>query len=111
MSKKSKNESGGIKGFLSRAGKSFYSGGLFAKDTSLWLSEKLLKVGFVIATTSLVTLMPLIYEISREGQMIENEKVMVKDFRSQGYSDRQLQEIGFCEPAMQRAPSVMGKGI
>jgi len=38
--------------------------------------------------------------------MIETEKQQVKDFRSQGYSDRQLQEIGFCEAAIRRAPSV-----
>jgi len=39
-------------------------------------------------------------------KMIENEKQQVKDFRSQGYSDRQLQEIGFCEASIRRAPSV-----
>ena len=39
-------------------------------------------------------------------QMIETEKQQVKDFRGQGYSDRQLQEIGFCDSAIQRAPSV-----
>ena len=39
-------------------------------------------------------------------QMIETEKQQVKDFRSQGYSDRQLQEIGFCEASIRRAPSV-----
>ena len=38
--------------------------------------------------------------------MIETEKQQVKDFRGQGYSDRQLQEIGFCEAAIQRAPDV-----
>jgi len=50
--------------------------------------------------------MPLIFEIAREGQMIENEKVQVKDLRNQGYADRQLVEMGFCEAAVRRAPSV-----
>uniref|UniRef100_A0A7S2SD82 Mitochondrial import receptor subunit TOM22 homolog n=1 Tax=Eucampia antarctica TaxID=49252 RepID=A0A7S2SD82_9STRA len=110
MVKKMKASSpGGIKGFLSRAGRSFYAGGIFAKEKSLWLSEKMLKVGFVIATTSLVVLMPLIFEIAREGQMIENERVVVKDLRSQGYSDRQLGEMGFCDTAVKRAPSVAVK--
>ena len=39
-------------------------------------------------------------------QMIEVERSQVKDLRGQGYADRQLQEMGFCEAAVQRAPSV-----
>eukprot|EP00562_Extubocellulus_spinifer_P013871 CAMPEP_0178565482 /NCGR_PEP_ID=MMETSP0697-20121206/14192_1 /TAXON_ID=265572 /ORGANISM="Extubocellulus spinifer, Strain CCMP396" /LENGTH=110 /DNA_ID=CAMNT_0020199105 /DNA_START=21 /DNA_END=353 /DNA_ORIENTATION=+ len=106
MAKTKSSSGGGIKGFLSRAGSSFYAGGLYAKEKGLWLAKMSGKVGFIIATTSIITLMPLIFEITREGQMIENEKQQVKDFRSQGYSDRQLQEIGFCEASIRRAPSV-----
>jgi len=39
-------------------------------------------------------------------QMIETEKAQVKDFRSQGFSDRQLEDLGFSKAAVQRAPSV-----
>ena len=49
--------------------------------------------------------MPLIFEISREAQQIEAEKSQVKDLRSQGFSDRQLEQMGFVESAI-RAPSV-----
>lgn len=173
MAKKTSSGKGGIKGFFSRATHSFYSGGIFARDTSLWLSEKLLTLGFVIATTSLVTLMPLIFEIAREGQvciwiillsylnwkacwrlphcesvnallmnwhlsllehcifsdccgksyfnffcdkllkwkMIENEKSIASDLRSQGYSDKQLASMGFSEAAANRAPSVATQKI
>ena len=32
--------------------------------------------------------------------MLETEKSVVKDFRSQGFGDRQLQEMGFSETAI-----------
>jgi len=64
-------------------------------------------VGFVVATTSIVVLMPLIFEIMREGQMIEADKLQVKELRQQGYSDGQLQELGFPKAAMGLAPAVL----
>ena len=112
MAPKRKNDSsggsggGGLKGFFTRAGKSFYSGGLFVKDQSVWIAQKMLKIGFVVATTSFVTFMPLIFEITREGQMIESEKIQVRELRNEGYSDRQLAEMGFCQASILRAPVV-----
>ena len=69
MVAKRQTNGGGLKGFFSRASKSFMSGGLYTKDKSYWLAEKLAKVGFIIATTSIVVLMPLVFEIAREGQV------------------------------------------
>jgi len=40
------------------------------------------------------------------AKMIENEKKQVNDLRDRGYSDTQLHELGFCEAAILRAPSV-----
>ena len=60
---------GGIKGFLTRAGASFYAGGLFVKEKGWTLAKKAGNVGFMVATTSIVVLMPLIFEIMREGQV------------------------------------------
>lgn len=42
----------GLKGFLTRAGKSFYSGGVWAKDWVFWTAQKSGSVGFLLATTS-----------------------------------------------------------
>lgn len=67
--KKKSNTGGGMKGFFSRASKSFLTGGFYAKDTSYWVAEKLCKVGFMVATISIVVLMPLVFEIAREGQV------------------------------------------
>jgi len=64
-----KSSGGGIKGFLTRAGSSFYAGGIYAKEKGFWLAQKAGRIGFIIATTSIVTLMPLIFEITREGQV------------------------------------------
>ena len=60
---------GGVKGFFLRAQKSFYAGGAFAKDWSWWLAQKGGKVGLFLASTSMVVLMPLIFEINREVQV------------------------------------------
>ena len=82
MAKSKRKEGGGLKGFLSRASKSFLTGGLYAKDKSYWAAEKLCKFGFIVATTSLVVLMPLVFEIAREGQvrayiLIENFNISI----------------------------------
>eukprot|EP00584_Thalassiosira_punctigera_P010460 CAMPEP_0172531480 /NCGR_PEP_ID=MMETSP1067-20121228/4873_1 /TAXON_ID=265564 ORGANISM="Thalassiosira punctigera, Strain Tpunct2005C2" /NCGR_SAMPLE_ID=MMETSP1067 /ASSEMBLY_ACC=CAM_ASM_000444 /LENGTH=109 /DNA_ID=CAMNT_0013315865 /DNA_START=129 /DNA_END=458 /DNA_ORIENTATION=+ len=103
----SQPKEGGIKGFLSRAGKSFYAGGLYFREKSWTVAKKAGNVAFVVATTSIVVLMPLIFEIMREGQMIEMDKLQVKDFRQQGYSDVQLQELGFPKVALGIAPAVL----
>mmetsp|Transcript_19505 Transcript_19505/g.39118 ORF Transcript_19505/g.39118 Transcript_19505/m.39118 type:complete len:108 (-) Transcript_19505:193-516(-) len=98
---------GGIKGFLTRAGVSFYAGGLFMKEKGWIWAKKAGNVGFMVATTSIVVLMPLIFEIMREGQMIEADKLQVKELRQQGYSDGQLAELGFPKVAMGMKPAVL----
>lgn len=96
---------GGLKGFFQRAGSSFKAGGILAKDYTYWLGLKGARVAFIFATTSIVVFMPLIFEISRESMSIEIERAQAKDLRSQGYSDRQLTEMGLSELAI-RPPSV-----
>lgn len=69
MSSQAPAKVGGLKGFFQRAGNSFKSGGLFAKDSASWLVAKGAAIGFIVATTSMITLMPLLFEIAREGQV------------------------------------------
>lgn len=59
----------GLKGFFTRAATSFYSGGLYLQQKSWMVAQFAGRVGFVVATTSMVVLMPLIFEIMREGQV------------------------------------------
>mmetsp|Transcript_116666 Transcript_116666/g.326359 ORF Transcript_116666/g.326359 Transcript_116666/m.326359 type:complete len:112 (-) Transcript_116666:317-652(-) len=105
MASSSEMPVGGIKGFFMKAGKSFYSGGLLAKDWSWWIAQKGGTIGLVLASTSMVILMPLIFEINREVGMIASERLQVAELRNQGHSDRQLQEMGFLEAAL-HSPSV-----
>jgi len=41
--------------------------------------------------------------------MLETERAQIKDLKSKGYSDRQLQELGFSESAI-HTPSVAAAG-
>ncbi|KAL3780618.1 hypothetical protein ACHAW5_000156 [Stephanodiscus triporus] len=103
----SQQKEGGIKGFLSRAGKSFYAGGMYCKEKS-WVAARMAgNLAFIVATTSMVVLMPLIFEIMREGQLIETDKLHVKELRQQGYSDNQLRELGFPKVSLGQAPAVL----
>mmetsp|Transcript_1904 Transcript_1904/g.4690 ORF Transcript_1904/g.4690 Transcript_1904/m.4690 type:complete len:114 (+) Transcript_1904:131-472(+) len=101
---------GGIKGFFQKAGKSFFVGGMWAKDASWWLLQKGGTFGIFLASTSMVVLMPLVFEINREVQMLDSERLQVKELRNQGHSDRQLQEMGFGERSLHN-PSVASLGI
>ncbi|KAL3809969.1 hypothetical protein ACHAXA_007745 [Cyclostephanos tholiformis] len=98
---------GGIKGFLGRAGISFYVGGMYCKEKSWALARMAGNLAFIVATTSMVVLMPLIFEIMREGQLIETDKLHVKELRQQGYSDNQLRELGFPAVSLGQAPAVL----
>lgn len=42
-------------------------------------------------------------------QMIESERLQVKELRAEGFSDRQLQEMGYLSASIDRAPAVAMK--
>ena len=47
--------------------------------------------------------LPLVMEIEREGSVIETDKLRIKDFRAQGYTDNQISQMGLSasvEPAV-----------
>ncbi|MGK3752432.1 MAG: hypothetical protein ACI8RD_004736 [Bacillariaceae sp.] len=99
------NKGGGIKGFFHRAGNSFQQGFQFSKEWSWWITQKGGTVGLFLASTSMVVLMPLIFEINREIQSVATERLQVTELRNQGHSDRQLQEMGFLEVSL-HSPAV-----
>jgi hypothetical protein len=72
-----RSTSGGIKGFFQRAYSSFGKGLQFSRDWSWWLAQKGGTVGLALASTSMIVLMPLIFEINRE--------VMVCPLHCQGF--------------------------
>jgi hypothetical protein len=60
---------GGIRGFLERANKSFQLGFAVSREWSWWLAQKGGSVGLFLASTSMVVLLPLIFEINREAMV------------------------------------------
>mmetsp|Transcript_9194 Transcript_9194/g.19295 ORF Transcript_9194/g.19295 Transcript_9194/m.19295 type:complete len:116 (+) Transcript_9194:126-473(+) len=103
----SKTKSGGVKGFFTRAASSFQQGFQISKQWSYWLAQKGGTVGLFLASTSMVVLMPLIFEINREITSVASERLQVAELRNQGHSDRQLQEMGFLEVSL-HSPAVAG---
>ena len=63
---KNSNKGGGAKGFFTRAATSFQQGFQFSRECAYWLAQKGGRIGLVLASTSMVVLMPLIFEINRE---------------------------------------------
>jgi hypothetical protein len=72
-SRDSNKPSGGLKGAIQKTGKFFFAGSMYARDKGTELLKYGYKFGgktaFCIATTSMVILMPLLFEIAREGQV------------------------------------------
>uniref|UniRef100_A0A7S4A9Y4 Uncharacterized protein n=1 Tax=Pseudo-nitzschia australis TaxID=44445 RepID=A0A7S4A9Y4_9STRA len=105
MTQTNKSKGGGIKGFFNRAASSFQQGFQISREWSYWLAQKGGTVGLFLASTSMVVLMPLVFEINREITSVASERLQVTELRNQGHSDRQLQEMGFLEVAI-HSPSV-----
>jgi hypothetical protein len=70
--------SGGLKGLLQRTGKFFYASGIYARDIGTVIVRKGYHWGgnfaFAIATASVVTLFPLLFEIQRERQVSSDNR-------------------------------------
>ena len=53
---------------------------------------------WIVGTTLLVAVFPLIVEVEREQLVIENEKLKVADLQNQGYTLNQIQQMGYSIP-------------
>ena len=53
---------------------------------------------------SLIICIPFIKIVGK--QMIESERLQVDELRTQGFTDRQLSEMGYLQPSIDRAPAV-----
>lgn len=109
MSSDPKKPPGGLKGFFKSIGGLAYTSGQFLKEKGYDYVKLGYSYGgqaaFIAATTSMVVLMPLLFEIARESQMIETERMQINDLVSRGYSERQLKELGFSDIAL-HSPAV-----
>lgn len=75
MSLKASKPSGGLKGFFQKTGTFLVEHAAVVRARGLvllkWGYETGGSVAFALATTSMVVLMPLLFEIAREGQVRE----------------------------------------
>lgn len=70
-------KSGGLKGLIQATGTSVYSAGILVRDYGTIAARWGYRVGgglaFVLATTSMIVLMPLMFESAREVQVCRHE--------------------------------------
>ncbi|GMH86704.1 hypothetical protein TrVE_jg3032 [Triparma verrucosa] len=99
-------KAGGLRGFLNKVTSSASKAWSVSSPWGFLAYTKLTYTGFLISTSLFVTLIPLIMEIDREGQSLKLEKLQVNDFKSKGYTDNQLIQMGFSETALYN-PSVL----
>ncbi len=70
QTKKKLDSSGNeIQGLLRCAERVISQGGRFLKEASTWMAKVTAKAGFILATTSMVVIMPLLLEIGRDTQV------------------------------------------
>ena len=63
------NTPGGLKGIIQKTGKFFYAQGVWAYSAAKVGYRYGGQIAFAVATTSMITLMPLLFEIARESQV------------------------------------------
>jgi len=101
--KKTKASAGGVKGLLLKSwkvGKGFVE---VAKAHFEWALRKGGRVAWMLATAGVLLLVPILFEVQRERQVIDTEKLMVEDLRKQGYPDQDIARMGYSsavEPAV-----------
>lgn len=73
-----------------------------AKDGLHWSKINLLKVArfggktlWVSFTVALLTIIPIMLEVEREVGCVEIEKLQIDSLKAQGYTNDQLQNMGF----------------
>jgi hypothetical protein len=78
------NPSGGLKGLLQTTGKTIFSAGVIVRDYGTIAARWGYKIGgnlaFVMATTSMIVLMPLIFESTREVQVCSSDFLFIGSF-------------------------------
>ncbi|CAM9363455.1 unnamed protein product [Heterosigma akashiwo] len=88
-------ENSGFKSILGSAFSKLSAGGKWCKDNVSWVAQKGGTATWIIATTAIVVALPLVFEIEREQQVIELEKIQVKHLREQGVPAHELAQMGF----------------
>lgn len=81
---------GGLKGLLMK-GQALGNTGL---GLAQWTAQKTGRTAWILLTTACVTLLPLYFEITREAQMIEHEKMQVNALLAEGRTRQEIAAMG-----------------
>ena len=53
------------------------------------------RILWVSACTTILVLVPILFEVQREAQSLNLERLIIEDFRKQGYTDQDLARMGY----------------
>ncbi|CAM9768718.1 unnamed protein product [Ectocarpus sp. 12 AP-2014] len=70
-----------------------------------WAAKKTGRTGWVLLTTAVVTLVPLVFEITREAQLVEQEKIHINALLAEGKTRQEIAQMGLYSAL---DPNVMG---
>eukprot|EP00903_Cladosiphon_okamuranus_P008447 g8116.t1 len=70
-----------------------------------WAAKKTGRTGWVLLTTAVVTLVPLVFEITREAQLIEQEQIHINALLAEGKTRQEIAQMGLLSAL---DPNVMG---
>ena len=65
-----------------------------AKGLLAWGAAKGGRILWVVACSTLLVAVPILFEVQREGQALNMERLVVEDFKKQGYTDQDLARMG-----------------
>ena len=68
-----------------------------------WLKQKAGRIAWIMAMHFIIGLVPVLFEVNREQSCLQQEKLLIEDFKKQGYTDQDLNRMGYTSAV---APSV-----
>lgn len=60
-----------------------------------WAARKTGRTGWILMTTAVVTLVPLVFEITREAQILDQENEQINNMLAAGKTRQEIAQMGF----------------
>jgi|AACY02.17.fsa_nt_gi hypothetical protein len=60
-----------------------------------WLKAKGGRIIWIVAMHFIIGLIPILFEVNREQSCLQQEKLLIEDFKKQGYTDQDLARMGY----------------
>ena len=85
-------ESGGLAGVVAGASEAVSDAMSWVSSGALWLLKKSRGPVWVVSTTALVVVLPLLLSVGKEQDLQQQEKQMIDQLKNQGYSEAQARQ-------------------